>query len=264
MAAQYSQADVENGFRLFGVHCSTCHGAGGDAVPGIDMRRGQFRRAASDADLTRIISAGIPGTAMPPNRFVSADLAGLVAYIRSMRDFDTRGVAPGDAGRGQSLFEGKGGCAKCHRVNSKGSRTGPDLSDIGAVRSPQALQQSILDANASVLPMNRSIRALTRDGKTIRGRRLNEDTYTVQIIDDQERLQSLDKSGLREYIVVGALVQRRTQCRRTRGSRGVPPFLEGYEVDDETNPADRAVPVVSDFRGLSRSGIFRAPAARGR
>ncbi|HEX7140562.1 MAG TPA: hypothetical protein VF219_22110, partial [Vicinamibacterales bacterium] len=33
-------------------------------------------------------------------------------------------------------------------------------------------------------------------------RRLNEDTYTVQVIDDQERLLSLTKSDLREYTIV--------------------------------------------------------------
>src|SRR3990172_6649316 len=65
---QYSQSDVENGFRLYGAHCSTCHGASGDGIPGIDLRRGQFRRVSTDADLNRIISSGIPGTAMPPNR----------------------------------------------------------------------------------------------------------------------------------------------------------------------------------------------------
>jgi hypothetical protein len=53
-----------------------------------------------------------------------------------------------------------------------------------------------------MLPMNRSVRAVTRDGKVINGRRLNEDTYSVQLIDDQERLLSLDKADLREYTVV--------------------------------------------------------------
>jgi putative heme-binding domain-containing protein len=201
-AGQYSQADVENGFRLYGAHCSACHGADGDSVAGIDLRRGQFRRVTSDADLNRIIATGIPGTAMPPNRFVSADLAGLVAYIRSMRDFDARAVALGDAARGEALFAGKGGCATCHRVNGNGSRFAPDLSDIGAIRAPDSLQQSVLDPNTSVLPINRSVRAVTRDGKVISGRRLNEDTYTVQLIDEQERLVSLDKAGLREYTVV--------------------------------------------------------------
>jgi hypothetical protein len=46
------------------------------------------------------------------------------------------------------------------------------------------------------------VRAVTRDGKVVTGRRLNEDTYSVQLIDDQERLVSLDKANLREYTVL--------------------------------------------------------------
>ena len=107
-----------------------------------------------------------------------------------------------DAGRGQAIFEGKGGCTRCHRVNGKGSRLAPDLTDIGAVRSPDALERSLLDPTSGMLPVNRSVRAVTRDGKVITGRRLNEDTYTVQLIDPTERLVSLSKSDLREYTVV--------------------------------------------------------------
>ncbi len=201
-AGQYSQTEVENGFRLYGIHCSACHGADGDSVAGIDLRRGQFRRVTSDADLNRIIAAGIPGTAMPPHQLSLGDLRGLLAYIRAMRDFAASSVALGDPARGETLFGGKGGCATCHRVNGKGSRVAPDLSDIGAIRSPDSLQQSVLDPAIAVLPIHRSVRAVTRDGKVISGRRLNEDTYTVQLIDDQERLVSVDKAGLREYTVV--------------------------------------------------------------
>ena len=38
-----------------------------------------------------------------------------------------------------------------------------------------------------------------RDGRTIRGRRLNEDTHTVQIIDDKERLISIIKKDVRSF-----------------------------------------------------------------
>jgi mono/diheme cytochrome c family protein len=41
-----------------------------------------------------------------------------------------------------------------------------------------------------------------KDGKVITGRRLNEDTYAVQLIDEQERLTSLEKADLREYAVI--------------------------------------------------------------
>ena len=50
-----------------------------------------------------------------------------------------------------------------------------------------------------MLPINRPVRAVTRDGHTIHGRRLNEDTFTVQIIDEQERLLTLVKADLRQY-----------------------------------------------------------------
>ena len=198
---QYSQADVEAGFTLYNANCITCHGANGDSIPGINLRSGQFRRASSDSDLNRLIQTGIPGTAMPPGKFNTGELAALVAYIRSMREFDTR-ANRGNPARGEMVFEEKGNCTSCHRVNGKGSRVGPDLSDIGAIRAPEALERSLIDPTTSMLPLNRFVRAVTRDGKVITGRRLNEDTYTVQLIDSAERLLSLTKADLREYTVV--------------------------------------------------------------
>ena len=53
-----------------------------------------------------------------------------------------------------------------------------------------------------MMPINRPVRAVTKDGKVINGRRLNEDTYSVQLIDDQEHLLSLTKADLREYTIV--------------------------------------------------------------
>jgi putative heme-binding domain-containing protein len=199
---QYSQADVEAGFNLYNSNCITCHGANGDSIPGVNLRGGQFRRVSSDADITRVLQTGIPGTAMPPGKYGTADLAALVAYIRAMHEFDTRPLTRGDAVRGENVFEEKGSCTSCHRVKGKGSRSGPDLSDIGAIRSPEAMQASLMNPTASMLPLNRSVRAVTRDGKTISGRRLNEDTYTVQLIDSGEHLISLVKSDLREYTVL--------------------------------------------------------------
>jgi mono/diheme cytochrome c family protein len=53
-----------------------------------------------------------------------------------------------------------------------------------------------------MMPINRPVRIVTRDGRTIRGRRLNEDTYSIQLVDEQGRLQSIMKSDLREYEVL--------------------------------------------------------------
>lgn len=197
----YSSAAIEAGSRLYVSECALCHGPQGDRVDGVDLRRGQFRQARSDDDLRRIITTGVDNSRMPAFDFAAAELDGLVAYIRA--GFDPEGVAVriGDAARGRTVFTGAGDCASCHRVNGVGPRTAPDLSDIGAVRTPAALQRSLLDPYTALLPINRPVMAVTREGETVRGRRLNEDTYTVQLIDSQGRLRSLVKDELVDFEV---------------------------------------------------------------
>ena len=199
---QYEQADVEFGVRLYNANCVRCHAESGDAVAGVDLRTGTYGRADSDAALMALIRRGIPDTAMPPNDFSRAELTGLVAYLRTMRDFDLRDVTLGDEARGRTLFTGKGACSSCHRVNGQGPRTAPDLSDIGVIRTAANVQESLLDPSGSMLPVNRPVRAVLSDGTVLTGPRLNEDTYTIQLIDQSERLRSLEKSALRELVAV--------------------------------------------------------------
>jgi len=198
---QYSRADVEAGQRLYGPQCQVCHGANGDGVPGIDLKLGRFRRASSDDDLARTITSGVPGTGMPAFVLRPEELVAIVAFIRAGFDPASASVRVGDAARGRALFQGKAGCAECHRVNGLGPRVAPDLSDIGAIRTLAALQRALLTPGESLLPIHRSVTVVTRDGRTLHGRRLNEDTYTVQIIDEQENLLSLEKASLRELAV---------------------------------------------------------------
>jgi putative heme-binding domain-containing protein len=202
----YTPADIENGARLYQSSCAGCHGPNGEMVPGVELQRGQFRRATSDTELMRIIQTGIPGTTMPPSSFSDAQAGTIVAYLRSMTPAGRRGssadVPRGDARRGKTLFEGKGQCATCHRVNGNGPRVAPDLSDIGAIRPASELQQKLVEPNALVRPGNRFIDAVTRDGTKISGRLLNQDTFTIQLFDSNERLLSLSKSDLREYAFV--------------------------------------------------------------
>lgn len=198
---QYTTADIEAGSRIYTAECALCHGSNGDEVDGVNLRTGQLRRGSSDEDIRAVVVSGISSGRMPSYDFRPEELDGIVAYIRA--GFDASGIAVrvGDADRGRAVFEGEGGCAGCHRVDGYGPRTAPDLSEIGAIRTPAALQRALLDPNAALLPINRPIRAVTRGGETITGRRLNEDTYTVQLIDSTERLLSLIKADLVEYEV---------------------------------------------------------------
>jgi putative heme-binding domain-containing protein len=198
---QYSSADVEAGSRVYARQCSLCHGPNGELVNGVDLRRGQFRRAVSDEDIAKVIQTGVPAAGMPAFSLAAAEVGTLVAFIRAGFDVSGVSVRIGNPARGQAVYAGKGGCAACHRVNGAGARTAPDLSDIGAVRSPAALQRTLLNPTSGMWPINRPVTLVTRDGQTVRGRRLNEDTFTVQILDDQERLRSFAKADLRELQV---------------------------------------------------------------
>jgi putative heme-binding domain-containing protein len=197
---QYSQPDIDAGSRVYNVQCAQCHGPNGDLVPRVDLRRGLFRQSSTDEDLARVIAGGVPAAGMPPFALQPAELTGVIAFIRA--GFDrTSTVRIGNPARGREVFDGKGECGTCHRVNGRGPRTAPDLSDIGLARTPAALQRSLLDPSSGMMPINRPVRMVLRDGRTIAGRRLNEDTYTVQLLDDKERLLSIAKADVRSYVV---------------------------------------------------------------
>jgi cytochrome c oxidase cbb3-type subunit III len=198
---QYDRADIEAGQRLYGPQCQVCHGANGDNVPGIDLKFGKFRRVSSDQDIARIVTSGIPEVGMPAFAFKDRELTAIVAFIRAGFDPGSAAVRVGDAARGRALFDGKAECSTCHRVNGRGPRFAPDLSDIGGIRTLAALQRAVLEPTESLLPIHRPVQLVTRRGERVRARRLNEDTLTVQVIDEHERLRSFDKADLKQYTV---------------------------------------------------------------
>jgi cytochrome c oxidase cbb3-type subunit III len=197
----YPDVDIQYGASLYAARCVTCHGVQGDAIGGVNLRSGKFRNASTDNELARFIRAGSPAAGMPPFALDNAEMAGITAYLRNMNTFDTATVKAGDAARGRAIFEGKAGCVACHRVGRLGSRVAPNLSDIGSQRSPGSLQRSLLDPSSQMMPINRPVRLVKKDGSILSGRRLNEDTYSIQIIDDKERLHSVLKTDVREFTI---------------------------------------------------------------
>lgn len=202
LAQTYAPIDIQFGAKIFGEQCTVCHGNTGDGVAGVDLRANRFKRSTTDNDLRNVLNNGVQGTSMPAFKFDPPELTAVIAYIRNMRTFDAKTSLIGDEVKGKAVFEGKGQCVTCHRVNGKGPRVAPDLSDIGTVRTPDALMKAVLDPETEIRHWNRYVRAVTKDGKVINGRRLNEDTYTVQVIDENEKLVSLVKADLKEYGLV--------------------------------------------------------------
>jgi putative heme-binding domain-containing protein len=193
---QYTAEAIQSGYTVYSQQCVLCHGRQGDTVDGIDLKNGSFRGARSDSDLEAIILNGAAEGRMPAFDLLDSELNSLIAYIRAGFDADGASVSIGDPVRGKEIFNGKGGCSDCHRVAGYGPRTAPDLSYIGASRTPASLERNIVDPAAALLPINRAVRLVTRYEETVIGRRLNEDTYTVQLVDSNGRLRSFRKSDL--------------------------------------------------------------------
>jgi putative heme-binding domain-containing protein len=200
VTAQHATAfDVQDGRRVYEGTCAACHGPDGNLIAGIDFSRGVFRRAYSDDELAATIMAGIPNTPMPPNPNMRQDEARrVVEYLRSMSE-GRETQADGDARRGRALFEGKGECRACHAVRGVGSRVGPDLTSIGLVRRVGELERSLLDPKAEVQPESRFYKVSPKNGEPVVGRLLNRDTFTVQLMDLDERLRSFQIADLREH-----------------------------------------------------------------
>ncbi len=199
LAQRNAAAEIADGARQFQNTCANCHGPDGGEVAGIDLGRGQFRRPMSDQDLIQIIRTGIPGTPMPAGNFSEEQAAHIVAYLRSVASSRQASSIVGDANRGKTIYEGKGTCATCHRVNGSGSRLGPELSDIGQVRRAVDLERSLVEPDAEVLGNNRFYHVTSKDGVTTTGRLLNLDTFTIQLLDSKERLRTFVKSELRDH-----------------------------------------------------------------
>jgi putative heme-binding domain-containing protein len=189
-----------DGEQLYKQNCIECHGPEGDEVPDVDLGRGRFRRATTDPELIGIVLRGIPNTAMPPNNFSEAQAAAIVQYLRAKAS--RAAASAGNAANGRALFTGKGTCTTCHRVNGAGARTAPDLSEIGRLRNSTDIERSIVEPDFMVAPSNRFVRLVTRDGVTITGRMLNQDMFTVQLIDSKEQLRSLMRADLKEFAFV--------------------------------------------------------------
>ncbi len=193
----YSPADIQAGKKLYGVNCTQCHGPAGDQISGVDLGHNTFKRASTDDEIVAIMLQGIRGTPMPPANLSDTQAHQIVAYLRSLAP-STKHENPADVARGRKLFETEG-CMNCHRVHGQGSRVGPDLTSVGARRKREDIEQSIVDPNAEILPENRFIKVVTRDGTAVTGRILNEDTFSIQLIDGKEDLRSFQKSDLTSF-----------------------------------------------------------------
>ena len=152
---------------------------------------------------------------------------------------------------GRALVE-RSKCLDCHRIGDRGSRLGPTLTDIGNLRSREELRDALVAPDQDVLPEHRSVRLVTKDGATIVGRLLNQDAFSIQLMNADEQLKSYARSNLREQTIV---------------TKGLMPSYEGkltsQEIADVVNYL-ASLPEGEDLdRGAEPDAGARSGAARG-
>ena len=205
--------DAERAETLYRAHCARCHGVQGLGGEGPELAQLALPRVADQGQLERIIRFGIPGTGMPGARATVLDddavslVAGYVLRLGAQAAADASTVA-GDADRGHDLFWADGDCASCHIVAGQGTAVGPELTIVGLRRGADYLREA-LSAPAARLPVARSgarsgffeylpVRIVTRDGDIYNGMRMNEDSFTIQLMTVSGAFVSLRKSEIAE------------------------------------------------------------------
>ena len=201
----------------FRINCALCHGLGAHGGGrGPDLTRARKKHVHSDEEMFQVISNGIPGTVMPANGtngqgvgMTDEEIWQIITYIRSV-EVKAPANPIGNAAQGKELFYGDANCSLCHMVEGKGGRMGPELTTVGGSRTRESIVDSVrnpsrrlawrlTEATKEFPQEYESITVVTADGRQIKGVALNEDSFSVQMMDASEKISLLEKDTLLSF-----------------------------------------------------------------
>jgi putative heme-binding domain-containing protein len=192
---------AEAGRYQFRINCALCHGLGArGGARGPDLTRAQKRHGNSDAEIFRTIHDGVPGTDMPAAmgsigvEMKDQEIWQVITYIRSVQ---VKTPEPtGNPQHGKEVFFERG-CGRCHMMEGKGGRLGPDLTAVAGSRSRVSLVESIREPSKSIVSGYQTVSVVTEPGQDAKGILLNEDLFSLQMMDTREKILLLEKEKLR-------------------------------------------------------------------
>lgn len=191
-----AQTDVAAGRKIFEAQCALCHGQTGTGGRGPSLNRPVLNHAPDDDALKKVISEGIEPEMPRAWQLDPQEVARVAQYVRSLGSLPPEQIA-GDPVKGAALYQAKG-CAACHLIRGVGEGLGPELTDIGARRNAAYLRQVLLNPAGSLPEGFLLLEAVPQSGEVIRGIRVNEDTFTIQIKTSDDRFYSFRKSMLKD------------------------------------------------------------------
>jgi putative heme-binding domain-containing protein len=196
LAAALEAQSPEHGRRLFESQCALCHGQDGKGGRGPSLAVPTLTHAPNDQALADVIRKGIPGTEMPGAWQLNArEVEAVSAFVRTLGNVPVERL-PGDPHRGAQLFQSKG-CNFCHIVSGQGVGYGPELTEIGKRRSAAYLRDSMIKPAADIPEAFLLVEVSAPEGK-VRGLRVNEDSFTIQLKDANQAFHSFRKTALKE------------------------------------------------------------------
>jgi cytochrome c oxidase cbb3-type subunit 3 len=176
--------------------CGFCHGrdaAGGETGP--DLTRSAL--VASDLrgnKLGPMIRSGRPEKGMPPFTVSDTELLALAAFIHDAKEkADTLGggrrsvavtdLSTGSADAGKAYFNGAGGCATCHQLSG-------EFATVGSRYQGLTLLQRLLYPGSgprlnNPQPAPAVMTVKTADGKTVTGKLVYRDEFTITVMDGE-------------------------------------------------------------------------------
>lgn len=195
LSQQPDSQRIEQGRRAFERSCTACHGQNAKGGRGPDLT-GKLNRGALESEIIENIISGIAGTQMPAFPMTVDDARSIVDYLRSLKTGGPDLPVTGNAGAGQQLFFGRASCSRCHMYRGHGGRLGPDLTFIGEAKTVRELQRIISQPHQELVQGFETVEVRLHDGGQLRGVRKNEDTFSIQMMDEKEKLHLLLKKDV--------------------------------------------------------------------
>jgi len=215
-----AKPDQIAGKTLFQENCSACHGLDGGGGRGPNLHTPKLKHAADEKSLRALIGNGISPD-MPAAWFLTDDeVANVASYVLTLGMVPQEKV-PGNPVRGAAVYA-QAHCDMCHTLGGQGNAGGPDLSDVGARRGAGVLHQTLEHPESTVPESFLLVEAVPLSGSSIRGIRLNEDSFSIQIRDLSGHFYSFRKSDLKEL-------------KKLRGTTPMPSYQKHFaatEMDD--------------------------------
>jgi putative heme-binding domain-containing protein len=206
--APHDAAAVAAGAILYATSCSGCHGPDGSGARGPNLFHRLESHSLKDDELFGTIRNGVAGTDMPPTKLPDDDTWKLTAFIRALTGPANESPVPGSAEAGEKIFWGaKAACSECHAILGRGSRMGPDLSNIGGSRPLGLIREALVPPKDDpsrnyALGGKEGITVTMKNGTVVKGIARNRSNYSLQVVDTKGELHLIQMTDVKEIAVL--------------------------------------------------------------